>query len=72
MLSDIDAPIHALICRRLDGVALAIDLSASRAGSLGIRGAAELLDNRYSLLWRGRRTASLPRHETLNAMLVWS
>jgi predicted ATPase len=70
-LSDIDAPIVARICRRLDGVALAIELAASRAGSLGIRGTAELLDNRFSLLWRGRRTA-LPRHQTLNAMLDWS
>ena len=71
VLSDIDAPILARICRRLDGVALAIELAASRAGSLGIRETAELLDNRFSLLWRGRRTA-LPRHETLNAMLDWS
>ena len=70
-LSDIDAPIVARICRRLDGIALAIELAASRAGSLGIRGTAELLDNRFSLLWRGRRTA-LPRHQTLNAMLDWS
>jgi predicted ATPase len=70
-LSDIDAPILARICRRLDGVALAIELAASRVGSLGIRGTAELLDNRFSLLWRGRRTA-LPRHQTLNAMLDWS
>jgi predicted ATPase len=70
-LSDIDAPIVARSCRRLDGVALAIELVASRVGSLGIRGTAELLDNRFSLLWHGRRTA-LPRHETLNAMLDWS
>jgi predicted ATPase len=56
---------------RLDGIALAIELAASRVGSLGIRGVAELLDNRFSLLWQGRRTA-LPRHETLNAMLDWS
>jgi predicted ATPase/DNA-binding winged helix-turn-helix (wHTH) protein len=70
-LSDTDAPIVARCCRRLDGVALAIELAASRVGSLGIRGTAELLDNRFSLLWRGRRTA-LPRHETLNAMLDWS
>ena len=71
VLSDSDAPIVATICRRLDGMALAIELAASRAGSLGIRGIAELLDNRFSLLWRGRRTA-LPRHQTLNAMLDWS
>jgi predicted ATPase/DNA-binding winged helix-turn-helix (wHTH) protein len=71
VLSDIDAPIIARICRRLDGIALAIELAASRVGCLGIRETAELLDNRFSLLWRGRRTA-LPRHETLNAMLDWS
>jgi predicted ATPase/DNA-binding winged helix-turn-helix (wHTH) protein len=70
-LSDIDAPIVARICRRLDGIALAIELVASRVGSLGVRGTAELLDNRFSLRWHGRRTA-LPRHETLNAMLDWS
>jgi hypothetical protein len=62
VLSDIDAPFVARICRRLDGVALAIELAASRAGSLGIRETAELLDNRFGLLWHGRRTA-LPRHE---------
>src|SRR6202521_4624824 len=70
-LSDIDAPILARICNRLDGLPLAIELAASRVGSVGIRGTAELLDNRFSLLWHGRRTA-LPRHETLNAMLDWS
>jgi predicted ATPase/DNA-binding winged helix-turn-helix (wHTH) protein len=71
LLSDIDAPTVARICRRLDGMALAIELAASRVGSLGIRGTAELLANRFGLLWRGRRTA-LPRHQTLNAMLDWS
>ena len=71
VLSDIDAPILARICRRLDGMALAIELAASRVGSLGIRRTADLLDNRFSLLWHGRRTA-LPRHQTLNAMLDWS
>jgi predicted ATPase len=70
-LSDIDAPVVARSCRRLDGIALAIELAASRVGGLGIRGTAELLDSRFGLLWQGRRTA-LPRHETLNAMLDWS
>jgi len=37
------------------------------AGSLGIRGIAELLDNRFSLLWHAPN--ALPRHQTLNAML---
>jgi predicted ATPase len=70
-LSDADAPIVARICRRLDGIALAIELAASRVSSHGIRSTAELLDNRFKLLWQGRRTA-LPRHQTLNAMLDWS
>ena len=71
-LSDVDAPIVASICRRLDGIrASRSRLAASRAGSLGIRGIAELLDNRFSLLWHGRRTG-VPRHQTMNAMLDWS
>jgi predicted ATPase/DNA-binding winged helix-turn-helix (wHTH) protein len=70
-LSDFDAPIVASICRRLDGIALAVELAASRVGPLGIRGTAELLDNRFRLVWQGRRKA-LPRHQTLNAMLDWS
>jgi predicted ATPase/DNA-binding winged helix-turn-helix (wHTH) protein len=70
-LTDLDARIVARICRKLDGITLAIELVASRVGSLGIRGTAELLDSRFGLLWQGRRTA-LPRHETLNAMLDWS
>jgi predicted ATPase len=70
-LSDTDAPVVAMICRRLDGIALAIELAASRVGSLGINGTAELLDNRFRGVWNGRRTA-LPRHQTLNSMLDWS
>src|SRR5277367_5464977 len=70
-LSDIDAPTVARICCRLDGMALAIELAASRVGPLGIRETAKLLDSRFGLLWHGRRTA-LPRHRTLNAMLDWS
>jgi predicted ATPase len=70
-LNDIDAPIVAAICRRFDGIPLAIELAASRAGALGIRGVGSLLDNRFSLVWHGRRTAR-PRHQTLNAMLDWS
>ena len=71
VLSDIDAPIVATICRRLDGIALAIELAASRVGSLGIDGVAQLLRNRFGLIWHGRRTAQ-PRHQTLNALLDWS
>jgi predicted ATPase/DNA-binding winged helix-turn-helix (wHTH) protein len=70
-LSDAEAPVVARICQSLDGIALAIELAASRTGSYGIRGTEELLDNRFKLIWQGRRTA-LPRHQTLNAMLDWS
>lgn len=71
VLTDIDAPIVASICRRLDGIALAIELAASRVGNVGIGGTADLLGNQFSLLRYSRRT-TLPRHETLNSMLDWS
>ncbi|WP_128927067.1 ATP-binding protein [Bradyrhizobium guangxiense] len=70
-LSDEDAPLVAEICRRLDGIALAIELAAGRVNAYGIAGTASLLDSRFSLLWRGRRTA-IPRHQTLGAALAWS
>ena len=59
------------ICRRLDGIPLAIELAAARAASLGIEGLAAWLDDRFRLLAGGRRTA-LPRHQTLRATLDWS
>jgi predicted ATPase/DNA-binding winged helix-turn-helix (wHTH) protein len=71
VLSDADAPIVADLCRRLDGMALALELAASRVAALGIRGTAALLDSQFRLLWQGRRTA-LPRHQTLGATLDWS
>lgn len=70
-LTDADAPSVARICHRLDGIALAIELAASCAGLHGIAETVHLLDNRFRLLWHGRRTA-LPRHKTLNALLDWS
>jgi predicted ATPase len=70
-LSDADAPVVAEICRRLDGNPLAIELAASRAAALGVRGLATRLDARFFLLMKGRRTA-LPRHRTLHATLDWS
>jgi predicted ATPase len=70
-LSDADALSVAQICRGLDGTALAIELAATRVGALGIQGAAELLDHPVKLLWTGRRE-SLPRHQSLKAMLDWS
>jgi len=70
-LTDADAAIVTQICRKLDGIALAIELVASRVAIHGLRETASLLDGRLRLLWRGRRTA-LPRHQTLNATLDWS
>jgi predicted ATPase/DNA-binding winged helix-turn-helix (wHTH) protein len=70
-LNDIDAPLVADICRRLDGVALAIELAASRVGFYGIRGTAELLHSGGALHMHGKRNAA-PRHQTLEALLTWS
>jgi predicted ATPase/DNA-binding winged helix-turn-helix (wHTH) protein len=70
-LTDADAPVLAEICRRLDGIALALELAAARVGAHGVQGTAALLDKQFRLLWRGRRTA-LPRHQTLSATLDWS
>ncbi len=66
-----DAPMLAAISRRLDGIALAIELAAGQVEVHGLRGVAALLDSEFSLLWRGRRTAP-PRHQTLSATLEWS
>src|SRR5580704_15122856 len=59
------------ICRRLDGIPLAIELAAARIAALGIEGVAARLDDRFRLLAGGRRTA-LPRHQTLRATMDWS
>lgn len=70
-VSDTEAPIVASICRKLDGVALAIELAARRVKSYGLQQTAELLDQRLTLLWQGSRTAP-PRQKTLQATLDWS
>jgi predicted ATPase/DNA-binding winged helix-turn-helix (wHTH) protein len=70
-LVDADAPIAAGICRRLDGIPLAIELAAGRVHIFGLNKTASLLDDRLNLSWAGRRTA-LPKHQTLNAALEWS
>ncbi len=70
-LTDDDASIVADICRRLDGLPLAIELAGSWVGSYGIRGTADLLDGSFRLLWKGRRGA-VSRHQTMHAVLSWS
>jgi predicted ATPase/DNA-binding winged helix-turn-helix (wHTH) protein len=70
-LRDADLPAVAAICRRLDGMPLAIEFAASRAATLGLEEVLGRLDDRFALLTGGRRTA-LPRHQTLRATLDWS
>ncbi len=59
------------ICRRLDGLPLAIELAAARLRTLSPEQVAAGLDDRFRLLTGGSRTA-LPRHRTLRAVVAWS
>jgi predicted ATPase/DNA-binding SARP family transcriptional activator len=61
----------AQICRRLDGIPLAIELAAARVKVLPVEQIAARLDDVFHLLTAGRRTA-LPRHQTLQAAMDWS
>ena len=61
----------AAICRRLDGIPLAIELAAARIAGFGLEGVAAGLHDRFRLLAGGSRTA-LPRHQTMHAALDWS
>ncbi|NUS64841.1 MAG: AfsR/SARP family transcriptional regulator, partial [Saccharothrix sp.] len=61
----------AEVCRRLDGLPLAIELAAARLRSLSVQQLAARLDDRFRLLTGGSRTA-LPRHQTLRAVVAWS
>jgi predicted ATPase/DNA-binding winged helix-turn-helix (wHTH) protein len=71
ILNDRNLPAVVNVCRRLDGVPLALELAAAQASLLGIGELAARLDDRLVLLNRGHRTA-LPRHQTLSATLDWS
>src|SRR5205085_7839390 len=61
----------AHICRRVDGVPLAIELAAARVRAFGPEQIAARLDDRFRLLTGGSRTA-LPRQQTLRATIDWS
>jgi predicted ATPase len=65
------AILKAQICRRLDGIPLAIELAAARVRVFGVKGVAARLDDRFGFLTQGGRTA-LPRQKTLRATLDWS
>jgi predicted ATPase/DNA-binding winged helix-turn-helix (wHTH) protein len=69
--NDAEAALVASICRKLDGMPLAIELAAGRVETYGLQRTAALLDERLTLMWQGQRNAP-PRQKTLQATLNWS
>ncbi|MFC9293062.1 BTAD domain-containing putative transcriptional regulator [Streptomyces sp. NPDC057011] len=67
--STLDAVVE--VCRRLDGMPLALELAAAKLRSMGVEQIARRLDDRFRLLASGSRTA-LPRQRTLLALVEWS
>jgi len=70
-ITDNNAPAVVQVCRRLDGMPLAIELAAARVRVLAVEQVAARLDDRFLLLTGGSRTV-LPRHQTLEAAMDWS
>jgi predicted ATPase/DNA-binding SARP family transcriptional activator len=70
-LTEAAAAAVAQVCRRLDGIPLAIELAAAQVRALSIGDLAARLDDRFHLLGTGNR-AALPRHRTLRAAIDWS
>jgi predicted ATPase/class 3 adenylate cyclase/Tfp pilus assembly protein PilF len=70
-LAERNAQAVTAICRRLDGIPLAIELAAARVQALSVEQIAARLDDRFRLLAHGSRTA-LPRQQTLRAAIDWS
>jgi len=71
VLTDEEAPFVAEMCRKLDGMPLAIELAAGQAAALGIKNTVARLVSRLELLKLSHRT-TVPRHRTLKATLDWS
>ncbi|WP_426436979.1 ATP-binding protein [Bradyrhizobium genosp. P] len=71
VLTDKEAPFVAELCRKLDGIPLAIELAAGRVAALGLKSTVDLLVSRLELLKLSHRTA-VARHRTLKATLDWS
>ncbi|EUB76399.1 transcriptional regulator, winged helix family [Pseudomonas sp. GM41(2012)] len=70
-LTDDELPLAIEICRRLDGIPLAIELAAAQVSSLGLSGLLTQLQGSFRLLTQGCQT-TLGRHQTLRATLDWS
>ncbi|WP_068925574.1 BTAD domain-containing putative transcriptional regulator [Planobispora rosea] len=71
VLDEVSAPSVAAICRRLDGLPLALELAAARVRTLGVRGVADRLDARFHLL-TGSGRGRPARQQTLRAVIDWS
>ena len=71
VLSDEGAPLVASICKRLDGIPLALELAAARLSSMSLVQLSDRLDQRFRLLTGGSRNA-MARQQTLQAMVDWS
>jgi predicted ATPase/class 3 adenylate cyclase len=70
-INDDEAPLVAAICRRLDGMPLALELATARLGSMSLAQLHSRLEHRFGVLTAGSRVA-LPRQQTLRAMVDWS
>ncbi len=70
-INENNAPALAEICHRLDGIPLAIELAAARTKVMSVEKIHARLDDRFNLLTGGKRT-SLPRQQTLKALIDWS
>jgi predicted ATPase/class 3 adenylate cyclase len=70
-VTDQSAPLVASVCRRLDGIPLALELAAARLSSMSLQQISDRLDQRFRLLTGGSRNA-MPRQQTLRATVEWS
>ena len=70
-LDEQTAGLAASVCRRLDGIPLALELAAARLSSMSLRQVGDRLDQRFRLLTGGSRNA-MPRQQTLQATVEWS
>ena len=71
VLDERTAPAVAQLCRRLDGLPLALELAATRVRALGVSGVLDRLDDRFALLTSSRRDVP-ERQRTLAAVIGWS
>ena len=72
MLTSENAAAVVEICRRLDGIPLALELASASVRVLSVQQIAERLDNRFALLTSGQRVAGVLHHQTLHAAIDWS